>query len=171
MNTNSVRFFNSRAVPRLPEGCELILAAWQIRNPGNMGQIIRLGHNAGAKRVVFIRDTGNIRHSKIKKTAGFSYDQMDWAIISGEAFSSMMNSHRELVLLETFEGAENLFREPLPPKAIILAGNESQGLPPEILGKTNRRYYIPMPGGCKSMNVSQALTVASFEWVRQHLAE
>ncbi len=47
MNTNSVDFFQNEIVARLPENCTLILAVWKIKNPENMGNIIRKGHNVG----------------------------------------------------------------------------------------------------------------------------
>ncbi|HKL31452.1 MAG TPA: TrmH family RNA methyltransferase, partial [Tangfeifania sp.] len=73
----------------------------------------------------------------------------------------------ELVVLETCQGAKNIYHEKLPQKIILLAGSESHGLPSEIIQKSKKRIFIPMPGGCKSMNISQALSVAGFEWYRQ----
>jgi len=167
MNTNSVKFFQEKQVEPLPVNCELILAAWEIKNPANMGQIIRLAHNAGAKKVYFINNNPVFRESKIKKTAGFSFDQMNWEILSEEEFFAGIEEDKQLVVLETCSGSENIFETKLPEKIIILAGSESHGLPPEIIQKSKKKIFIPMPGGCKSMNISHALAVASFEWYRQ----
>jgi tRNA G18 (ribose-2'-O)-methylase SpoU len=167
MNTNSVKFFQEKQVEPLPVNCQLILAAWEIKNPSNMGQIIRLAHNAGAKKVYFINNNPDFRESKIKKTAGFSFGQMDWEIISEEEFFTGIDEDQQLVVLETCSGSENIFKTKLLEKVIILAGCESHGLPPEIINRSKHKVYIPMPGGCKSMNISQAMSVAAFEWYRQ----
>ena len=37
----------------------------------------------------------------------------------------------------------------------------------KYLKHSDLKVYIPMPGGCKSMNISHALTVAGFEWYRR----
>lgn len=168
MNTNSVQFFNENKIKSLHGDCELIVAAWEIGNPGNIGNIIRLAHNIGAVRVLFIANNPKFNTLKIKKTAGFSFDQMKWEFVTQNKFYGFCNDEFELVVLETCTGAKNIYKIRLPPKAIILAGNESHGLPDEIIQKAKQKVFIPIAGGCKSMNVSHALAVAGFEWFRQN---
>lgn len=167
METNSVSFFAHRKIKPVQQNSEIILAVWEIGNPSNAGHIIRLAHNAGAKKVLFVNAETNFRLSKIKKTAGFSYEQMAWEFISETSFFELLKSEFRLVVLETCEGAKNIFETELPDKIILLAGSESHGLPSEIIEKSATPVYIPMAGGCKSMNVSHALSVAAFEWYRQ----
>lgn len=167
MNTNSVDFFKKHTIQSLSNNQEIILAVWEIGNPENTGRIIRLAHNVGAKKVLFINNEINFRDSKIKKTAGFSYEQMPWEFISPKDFFNIINADFKLVVLETCEGSKNIFTEILPDKIILLAGSESYGLPPSIIKQSNLQVHIPMPGACKSMNISHALSVASFEWYRQ----
>ncbi len=88
-------------------------------------------------------------------------------LISENDFYSFLNKDFELVVLETCEGSKNIYDEKLPAKTILLAGNESHGLPVEVIEKSKLKVHIPMPGGCKSMNISHALAVAGFEWYRQ----
>lgn len=168
MKTNSVQFFNEKNTKTVCNGCEIMLAAWNIKNPGNIGHIIRLGHNVGAIKVLFTGDLKNYRESKIKKTAGFSFDQQDWKMVASDNFFNEFDKNFELVVLETCEGSSSIFTTTLPKKTIFLAGNEAHGLPDEIIVRAALKVHIPMPGGCKSMNVSHALSVAAFEWYRQH---
>jgi tRNA (cytidine/uridine-2'-O-)-methyltransferase len=167
MNTNSVDFFTNNNIQALSKKQELILAVWEIGNPENTGQVIRLAHNVGAKKVLFINEEINFRSSKIKKTAGFSFEQMPWEFILKKEFFALFENEFKLVVLETCDGSTNIFTQPLPDKTLLLAGSESYGLPPEIIEKSDLQIHIPMPGECKSMNVSHALSVASFEWFRQ----
>ena len=167
MNTNSVAFFSNQKIKPVPENNDLILAVWEIGNPENIGMVIRLAHNVGAKKVLFINEKINFRESKIKRIAGFSFNQMEWEFISREDFFKFLEADFKLVVLETCEGSENIFDTNFPPKTIILAGSESQGLPVNIIEKSNKQIHIPMPGDCKSMNISHALSVAAFEWYRQ----
>ncbi|MFW6246353.1 MAG: TrmH family RNA methyltransferase [Tangfeifania sp.] len=170
MNTNSVKFFNEQEVKTVPGNAKIILAAWEVKNPSNLGKIIRLGHNLNAEKILLINDEPTYRESKIKKTAGFSFEQANWEILSKEAFNSIIKSDEyELVVLETCQGAKNIYHEKLPEKIVLLAGSESHGLPPDIINRSKKKVYIPMPGGCKSMNIAQALSVAGFEWYRQQI--
>jgi len=167
IDTNSVRFFkeNPSSAPR--EGSELILAAWKLSNPENIGKIIRLAHNAGTTELLFIKGEEKHRVSKIKKTAGFSFDQQKWRFIDEEEFVENVLPGLSLTVLETCEGATDLFETHLPARTILVAGSESNGIPEYIISKSENRVFIPMPGGCKSMNISNALSVAAFEWLRQ----
>jgi len=167
INTNSVRFFQENPFEPPRRDAELILAAWQLSNPENIGKIIRLAHNAGVTEVLFILGEEKHRLSKIKKTAGFSFDQQKWRFIDEEDFEENVLPRLPLTILETCDGAVNLFETHLPAKTILLGGNESHGLPEHIISKSKNKVFIPMPGGCKSMNISNALSVAAFEWLRQ----
>ncbi len=167
INTNSVQFFKTKPQEVYPNDCEIIIAAWKLANPENIGKIIRLAHNLGAREALFVKGTENHRESKIKKTAGFSYEQMTWRFISENDFKAVMSLNYNLTLLETCDESENLYTTVLPKRIILLAGSESHGLPEHIIKLSNQKVYIPMPGGCKSLNISNALSVAAFEWYRQ----
>lgn len=167
MITNSVEFFQSNNYSINDCSGDLILAAWEIKNPSNLGHIIRLGHNLGALKIYFINAEKNLKASKIRKTAGFSYQQAPWEFISEPDFFTRMDDNYKLVILETCEDSKNIFECKWPQKVILLAGNEAHGLPEKIIEKGDEKVHIPMPGGCKSMNVSHAISVAGFEWFRQ----
>lgn len=169
MNTNSVEFFKSKSEETVPSGSEIIIAAWNLANPENIGKIIRMAHNLGAKEVLFIRSNELHRESKIKKTAGFSFDQMNWRFISEQEFRTKIDSKFELAVLETCDGSTNIYNTKLPHKIILLAGSESHGIPENMINQSQHKVYIPMPGGCKSLNISNALSVAAFEWYRQQI--
>ena len=169
MNTNSVRFFEEHPVKKPATGAELIVAAWKLANAENMGKIIRLGHNVGASKVLFIQGNEKHRLAKIKKTAGFSYEQMSWEFISEEEFLNTFLPDYSLTVLETCDGANNIFTTSLNNKTILLGGSESHGIPAHIIQKSTSRVFIPIPGGSKSLNISNALSVAAFEWLRQTL--
>uniref|UniRef100_UPI0032167E40 TrmH family RNA methyltransferase n=1 Tax=uncultured Draconibacterium sp. TaxID=1573823 RepID=UPI0032167E40 len=167
MNTNSVQFFKSKSSEKVPVDSEIIIAAWTLANPENIGKIIRLAHNVGAGEALFIRNKEVHREAKIKKTAGFSFDQMNWNFISESEFLEKIKSDYELAVLETCDGSTNIFTTQLPKKILLLAGSESHGIPENIIKLSKHKVYVPMPGGCKSLNISNALSVAAFEWYRQ----
>ena len=149
------------------DSAQLIIVAWKLKTPGNMGQIIRVAHNVGAQKVYFVDNGMTKKDSEIKKTAGFSFDQMDWEVIEEENLQDIIPPGFSLVAVETSEGAKNIFSTNLPFKTILVVGSESKGIPFEIVKKCDQNIYIPMPGACKSLNVSNATSVAAFEWLRQ----
>ena len=167
METNSIAFFNDQKYPEL--SCKPVIAAWQIINPENIGNMIRLADNVGAEDVFILGADFQLRMSSVKKTAGLSFNNVRLTFISPEDFFDQLSPDSQLVAIETSEDSTNIFTNKLPEKIIILVGNERNGLPDEILQKCSLKVHIPMTGKCKSMNVSHALSVALFEWQRQML--
>jgi len=165
METNSVAFFTDRNYPELTN--KPIIAAWQIINPENIGNLIRLADNVGAAEVFILGEDFQLRMSSIKKTAGLSFKNVRLTFIAPEDFFVQVSPDYQVVAIETSEDSMNVFAEKLPEKIVFLLGNERNGLPDEILKKCSCKVHIPMTGKCKSMNVSHALAVALFEWQRQ----
>jgi TrmH family RNA methyltransferase len=165
METNSIVFFNEKTYPVLIS--KPIIAAWQIGNPENIGNLIRLADNVGAEDVYILGDDFQLRMSSVKKTAGLSFNNVKLTFIPSDEFFLRMNPQSQLIAIETSEDSSNLFETKLPENVIFLLGNEKNGLPEEILKKCQIVVHIPMTGKCKSMNVSHALAVVLFEWQRQ----
>lgn len=167
METNSVVFFNASNYSELSN--RPIVAAWQIINPENIGNLIRLADNVGATEVYILGEDFRHRMSSVKKTAGLSFNQVQLTFCSSEEFFGKLSPEFKLVAIETCEDSTNIFQEKLPEQVAFLLGNERNGLPDELLEKCDKKVHIPMTGKCKSMNVSHALAVALFEWQRQML--
>lgn len=167
IETNSVVFFNDQKYPEL--AVKPGIAAWQIINPENIGNLIRLADNVGAEDVFILGTDFQLRMSSIKKTAGLSFNNVRLTFISTEDFFDQLSPDVQIAAIETSADSTNIFTTNLPEKVIFLLGNERNGLPDEILQKCSLKVHIPMTGKCKSMNVSHALSVALFEWQRQML--
>jgi TrmH family RNA methyltransferase len=167
METNSIAFFDDQKYPEL--SVKPAIAAWQIINPENIGNMIRLADNVGAEDVFILGTDFQLRMSSIRKTAGLSFNNVRLKFISPQDFFVQLSPDIKLVAIETSEDSTNVFTTKLPDKIVFLLGNERNGLPDEILQKCAVKVHIPMTGQCKSMNVSHALSVALFEWQRQML--
>ena len=74
-----------------------------------------------------------------------------------------------IVAVELCDGAKNLhdYRFSFDKKTILLLGNETTGVPGDIVLR-NDTVYIPMPGAGYCLNVSQAGTVVMNEYYRQY---
>lgn len=167
METNSIVFFNDVHYQQLPN--QPIIAAWQIINPENIGNMIRLADNIGAAQVFILGTNFQLRMASIKKTAGLSFANVKLSFVSPEDFLAQLPADYTLAAIETCRDSQNIFQCSLPDKIAFLLGNERHGLPEEILQKCSLKIHIPMTGKCKSMNVSHALGTALFEWQRQML--
>lgn len=166
METHSKYFFKNqidKAIDVSP-----VLIADSFSTPANVGSIIRLAANLGAKKVIVLNGE-HLRDSKVKKTAGAALDHVEVIYSDGERLKDLIPNDFTLCALETVEGAQSIFDVNLPSKMALVLGNEKYGVSDEVLAKCDESYFVPMPGVIKSMNVSHAATVCLFEWYRQQL--
>ncbi|MBN1326173.1 hypothetical protein JW977_04335 [Candidatus Falkowbacteria bacterium] len=86
-----------------------------------------------------------------------------------EELPSLLPSDYKIVGLETAPGSTNLFETPLPTKMALMVGNESDGIPQNLLNMATQWIHIPITGKIKSLNVSHAAAICLFEWCQQHV--
>lgn len=168
----SVPFFEDKKTDIAPKHSEadLVLAAYALRTPENIGSIIRLAGNLGVAQLWLVYDEPfQLRRSKIERVAQSSLSHVSYTVMDRAAFLAACQPY-SLVALETASGSHNLFKHSLPARCVLLAGSERYGLPNSLLKACHSCVFIPMPGKTASMNVAQATGIAAFEWVRQHQA-
>ncbi len=145
-----------------------IIITDRLRTPENMGSVLRLAGNIGAKKTIFISDTAQqFRLRRIKKTASTANENTKWEILDEDQLSTFIPADYQIIAIETSEKAESIFEFKFPEKTAFLVGNERYGIRPEILTQADHVVYIPVPGTVSSLNVTHALSVALFEWLRQ----
>lgn len=166
---HAVDFFKAKPKPMEGDASNLILAAYELRTPENIGAIIRLAGNLGVAKVLFIVKENSFKTSKIAKVAHSSIKHVEYTFFTPGEFFSVLPKDFEVVAVETSEKATNLFSTALPEKCVLLVGNERYGIAQEFLNQISKAVYIPLLGKTLSMNVSHAATIAAFEWGRQHL--
>lgn len=146
-----------------------IIIADDIRTPENMGSIIRLGANIGALKVVFISKTANdFKNFKISKTASGADKKISWTVVDDFiSAQKLIPNEYQLIAIETSSKSKNIYKVNMPEKICFIIGNEVKGIGIEVMEKTNDVFHIPIPGSISSLNVTHALSVALFEWLRQ----
>ncbi len=73
-----------------------------------------------------------------------------------------------VVALEQTTTSVPLTRAALPAKMCLVAGDEGGGVPPKALVHCDMAVEIPQFGLVPSLNVVSAISIALYEWVRQH---
>lgn len=145
-----------------------IIIADRLRTPENIGLILRLAGNIGAVNTLFISDEAHkFKKYKINKTASGAVTKVNWKIIKPDELRGFLPADYEIIALETCEDASNIFSFKFPKKTAFLVGNEVKGVSEEMLSIAKNKVYIPVPGPVSSLNVSHALSVALFEWLKQ----
>ena len=141
-----------------------VIIADRIQTPDNVGSILRLAGNIGAKKVIFTENL-EINQTKIEKIARNSLQYLEIEILS---YKAIAEQYKNIVAIETSSSATNLYETKLEKELAFVVGNEKYGASEELLNLCQKHVYIPMPGNVKSLNVSHALSITLFEWYRQN---
>lgn len=170
MEKSSYDFFdNWRSNPDYLRLRKPILVADDLRTPENMGSVLRLAGNIGAEKTIFISKTAHtFRKYKINRTASGANENTDWRIVQDiSQLKQLLPVDYQIIAIETAEGATNIFEYQFPKQVVLLVGSEISGISGELMELANASVFIPIPGPVSSLNVTHALSIALFEWLRQ----
>ena len=150
--------------PELPyEG--LIVALDEVRDPGNMGTIIRLCDWFGIKNLVCSEGCVDVYNPKVVQATMGSIARVNVAYTN-------LNKYLEkaqIPIFGTFMDGKNIYSEQLPKNGIIIFGNEANGISVETEGRVTHKIAIPRFGDIQqteSLNVATATAIILSEFKR-----
>jgi RNA methyltransferase, TrmH family len=149
----------------------LLIALYQVSNPGNLGTILRTADAVQARGVILIGDaTDPYAPAAIAASRGALFSvPLVRVEHAGDVFEWSRKQHLRVVT--TSDGAsQTLWEANLRAPLLVVLGNEGEGLPPEIL-KQGQAVQIPMAGAVDSLNLAVAVAVLLYESVRQSRGE
>jgi RNA methyltransferase, TrmH family len=136
-----------------PEG--IWLALEEIRDPGNLGTILRTAEAAGAAGVVLVGETCDPFSRECVRAATGSLFAMPMLRQSRQVFLDMVRDWPGDVI-GTRMNADADYRDVMKRPAMIVMGSESKGMSVEVSKACTRLVSIPMAQGVESLNVAIA---------------
>lgn len=141
---------------------EFCLALDDIKDPGNLGTIIRTADWYGIKYILASEESADFYNAKtISSTMGsfcrvmVSYvDLMDWLVQS------------KLPVFGTFLDGDDVHTTSFGKSGVILIGSESHGISKELAPLVNHRITIPRIGKAESLNAAMATGIILDNLVR-----
>ena len=145
----------------------LWIVAQALRDPGNLGTILRTGDAVGAGGLILVDDCVDpFSTEAVRASMGALFTQRI-AAAPWEDFLRWLRSG-EGQLIGTSLKAELDYQEPCYEKpAFILVGNEAQGLPPAYEAECDLLVKMPMLGKADSLNAAVATGVMAYEVINQ----
>lgn len=143
----------------------LILALDSIRDPGNLGTIIRLCDWFGIEQIVCSKETVDVYNPKVVQATMGSLSRVNIHYEDLELYISKS----KLPLFGTFIEGKSIYETSLPKEGIIIMGNESNGISDEIASMVNNKISIPRFGTLQkteSLNVATATAIILSEFCR-----
>ncbi|MEK1868074.1 MAG: RNA methyltransferase, partial [Ensifer adhaerens] len=152
-----------------PQLGETYVALDRVRDPGNLGTVIRTADAAGASGVILVGETTDpFSLETVRATMG-SVFAMPVARASVEDFIRWQKSAGVKVVATHLAGAVDYRTIDYKTKPVVLLmGNEQSGLPEELAREAGALARIPQAGRADSLNLAIATGIMLFE-ARRHL--
>lgn len=145
----------------------LYIALYEVRDPGNLGTILRTADCAGADGVILVGTCCDpYSFEAVRASMGSIFD-IPFAAASYEEFEAWRREAGLTSVAASVNGTTRHDLVDLQQDTVILMGNEQAGLPPEVEADCDQLVLIPMRGGADSLNLAQATAIMVYETWRQ----
>jgi TrmH family RNA methyltransferase len=158
------------AVFKIPKAKEmkesgLILALDDVRDPGNLGTIIRLCDWFGIEMLFCSEETVDVYNPKVVQATMGSISRVN--VVYGDLENFLVKT--KLTVFGTFMDGKNIYQESLPNDGVIVMGNEANGISEAVEKLVTDRIAIPRFGDLQiteSLNVATATAIILSEFKR-----
>jgi len=153
------------------KGDDVYIALDRVRDPGNLGTIIRTADAVGAKGLILVGDTTDpFSLETVRATMG-SIFAMPLYRLSADAFLQWRKNFKGTIIGTHLKGSVdyrtiNYSKGP----TILFMGNEQQGLPDNLADSCDTLARIPQAGRADSLNLAVATGVMLYEIRRNTIA-
>jgi len=149
---------------KLPKPLDFVLIPDSIRDPGNLGALLRTAAAAGVQAVFLPPETTDAFAPKVLRAGMGAHFRLPIHSLSWEEIRSATTSLK--VYLANMQGStcwQVDFSQPLA----LIVGGEAEGATEEARSLAETSVSIPMPGKAESLNAGVAGAILMFEVVRQ----
>ena len=149
------------------ENSQLSLALDGVRDPGNLGTIIRMCDWFGIQELICSQDTVDCYNPKVVQATMGSLTRVNISYTSLEDYLSKSSIYKYGAFME----GNNVYKSTLETKnAVIILGNEANGISSSTLPYIDEKISIPSYGssrGAESLNVAMAGAILLGEFKRR----
>lgn len=146
---------------------DIWLVAQALRDPGNLGTMLRTGDAVGAGGLILIDDCADpFSVEAVRASMGAVFTQAIATSRWGDFLTWLRNG--KAMLVGTSLDTELDYQQPgYTAPTFILTGNESAGLPPDYAAACDLLVKMPMRGKADSLNAAVATAVMAYEVLNQ----
>jgi len=148
----------------IPEVPDFILIPDRIRDPGNLGTLLRTAAATGVQAVLLPPDTTDAFAPKVLRAGMGAHFRLPIHSLTWEDIKAQTNGLE--IYLSDMDGQSCWDTDLRKPLALIV-GSEAEGASDEARRLAAQKICIPMAGKVESLNAGVAGSVLMFEVVRQ----
>jgi TrmH family RNA methyltransferase len=153
------------------DGARRWVALYEVRDPGNLGAVIRTADAAGCDGVILLGQTCDpFSVEAVRATMG-SLFAMPIATADFAEFNAWRRQAGARMVAASMRGSHAHDNADFGARSVVLMGNEQAGLPQDVEAQCDELVRIPMMGAADSLNLASAASVMIYEvWRRRSYA-
>lgn len=128
-----------------------MLALDDVRDPGNLGTIIRIADWYGIDTLIASEETAELYNPKVLQASMGSFTRVSLIYTSLEDFFRKNNHYK---VYGAFPDGESIYESEITTPGILILGNESHGIHTSLEPYISHRIGIPRFGAAESLNVA-----------------
>lgn len=153
-----------------PASTDLVLIIDQLRDPGNMGTLLRSAAAAGVQMVIVTPGSVDPYMPKVVRAGMGAHfrlfiHQADWDWIRSFCAGNLPAPLR--ILLADAGSGTSMWQADLTSPLALVVGGEAEGADPGTMQEIVEKIHIPMPGKFESLNAGVAASILLYEILRQ----
>jgi TrmH family RNA methyltransferase len=146
----------------------MVIALEGVRDPGNLGAILRTADSVGAAGVVLVGQSCDPFSVEAVRASMGSIFAVRIARAEFTDLKSYARSHGAQIIGASLKGAPLDESARIDARVVLLMGNEQSGLPEEVEAACDALARIPMRGRADSLNLAVATAVMAYDlWRRR----
>lgn len=142
---------------------KLTIALDDVSDPGNLGTIIRIADWYGIKNILASPNSADFYNPKVINASMGSFTRVNVTYMDLEKFFISNKSHG---VYGAILNGENIHNVKFDNPAILLMGNESNGISPSLFTYLDNRITIPGFGNAESLNVAVSTAIICDNYFR-----
>ncbi|WP_066551951.1 TrmH family RNA methyltransferase [Croceicoccus bisphenolivorans] len=141
----------------------LFLVAQAMRDPGNLGTMLRTADAVGAGGVILIDDCADPFSVEAVRASMGAIFTVPLAQARWEEFRDWLRSGAGQLVAASLRESHDYRKAPYAAPCFVMVGNESRGLPEDYEAECDLRVHMPMLGRADSLNAAVAAAVLGYE--------
>ncbi|MEN8254404.1 MAG: RNA methyltransferase [Verrucomicrobiota bacterium] len=133
-----------------------------IRDPGNLGTLIRSAVGAGFDGVLLHGDCVELFNPKVIRSTMGTFAFCNIWNVSRSDIDRMLTTGYALCATTGHDG-ENLYETAFTKKTVLVVGSEAHGVSGELMQLATKKITIPLAKECESLNAAMAGSICMFQ--------
>ena len=149
---------------------DVVLVADGVKDPGNLGTMIRSAAAVGARALVTTENSVDLYNPKVVRAAMGALAYVPVLSVEANRLTQALRRHGYRLVCAEASAKRSLYETDLRGALALAFGSEVDGLSPKLRSQADGSLSVPMPGNAESLNAGVAATVVLYEALRQRSA-